>query len=520
MIVMTLILPCMALSHRQMTLEPKQREPCRQKPWTILAFFNGDNNLEADLIDDINNMETAVDTTFYNAIVEMDRIPGYDNSNGDWTTTRDYYITYDPSGDRIIRSELLRDLGELNMGDPHVVIDFVEYCKTLFPADHYLLILCDHGNGWYDGAGSPDPLFRGIGYDWTDHDSIGVANGEYYFILDSLNNSLGEPLDILAHDACLMAMQEVAYEVNDFVDVIVFSEHWEPLDGYPYEDIFSWLNQNPNATPEQLATTIVEKYVESYQPGGSQYQTSISATHSALILGTPFEDLTQRVDLFAQDLIDAGGLYQTEISAARYYSQQYGNQRHIDLYDFAQRIKNTDNLPTSLRASADSVLAAFSNAVLAEGHYTVPYGMNVDSSHGIAIYYPTDTTYLNYDYASLCFVQDYPYWWHFLQGFTGVQERPVTAPSDQLQFSLLPNPASTQFTIQFSFPIRSDIIMTVYDALGKRINEIVCGVQNPGNHTLYWQGQNDAGNSVPSGVYFLKGRIGDYDITEKLLLIR
>ena len=66
-----------------------------EKEWTILVFINGDNNLEGAGIDDINEMEKVGSTDDVNIIVEIDRTSGYDYSNGDWTTTRRYYITKD-----------------------------------------------------------------------------------------------------------------------------------------------------------------------------------------------------------------------------------------------------------------------------------------------------------------------------------------------------------------------------------------------------------------------------------------
>lgn len=81
------------------------------KKWTIAIFMNADNNLESAAIGDINEMERGIDTSLYNVVVQIDRIPGYDNSNGDWTTTRRYYITPDPLTDTIIRSQLILLMG-------------------------------------------------------------------------------------------------------------------------------------------------------------------------------------------------------------------------------------------------------------------------------------------------------------------------------------------------------------------------------------------------------------------------
>jgi len=85
--------------------------------WTFLIYIDGDNNLELMAINDINEMEKSSLPSSINIIVQIDRIDGYDSSNGNWTTTRRYKITHD-TNTSTIGSQLIQDMGELNMGDP------------------------------------------------------------------------------------------------------------------------------------------------------------------------------------------------------------------------------------------------------------------------------------------------------------------------------------------------------------------------------------------------------------------
>lgn len=495
------------------------------KPWTIFVFMNGDNSLESAAIGDVNEMERGVDTLF-NVIIELDRIPGGyawqdDTSNGNWTTTRDYYISYDPNSDDVIRSQLLCDLGELDMGNPTTVSNFVTRYINEYPAEHYLIILWDHGNGWYYRNLNDDPLFKGISWDVTDTSSIGVANHEYHSALQSIHSYLGRSIDILAHDACLMGMQELAYEAKDFVNIIVFSEHTEPGNGYPYTDILGYLHSNPNATVQELAHNIVTKYIQSYMPGGSQYQMSYSVTQSAISSGTSFQHLTQRIDTFALELMNAGGLYQSDIYSARYYSQEYARPHHIDLYDFAQRIMSTTALPVSLRASADSIMNAISEIMIAEGHYTVSGGINVDSSHGLAIYYPTDTSEVDSTYPWLYFTSDYPNWMNFLNGdVISINEKPVSGVPHKFSISFNPNPLSIDAIFQYDLPKTSYITIEVFDISGRSVKTLINGRINAGCHRLTWNGSTDDGTKLPSGIYFICFVAEEHQDIKKLLIIR
>ena len=123
--------------------------PPGHRVWTILMYFDADNNLESALIKDFNEMEAVGTTEHVTMVAQMDRIAGYDTSNDNWTGTRRYLITKDPEGlNGTIDSELLEDLGEKNMGDEQTLREFIDWGMATYPADHYFLILSNHGAGW------------------------------------------------------------------------------------------------------------------------------------------------------------------------------------------------------------------------------------------------------------------------------------------------------------------------------------------------------------------------------------
>ena len=520
--IILLLFANLGLASRKPHPEHPNIKPLRQKPWTILVFMNGDNNLEGAAIDDINEMERAVDTTLYNVVVEIDRIPGYDNSNGNWATTRDYYITYDPNGDRIIRSELWWDPGEQNMGDPNTFVNFVNYYIDYFQSDHYLVILWDHGNGWY-ARGVKEHFLKMVGHDVTDDDYFGVADSEYYNALDAIASHLGRPIDILAHDECLMGMHEVAYEAKDFAGVVVFSEFTEPGGGYPYTEIFNWLNSNSNATAQEFATTIVNEFIQSYQPGGSQY-CQMSATQSAIVTGSPLQNLCQSINIFAQELMYAGGIWNSDIQSDREATQEFpwggSDSSHIDLWDFAFYVSWNSNLPTSLRNAADSVLWDVMQVVIVEGHYSDPNDHNVDDASGIAIYYPKHYLPLDTTYSWLRFANDYPKWWSFIQGEFGIQEQPISPVPSQLFFLLSPNPCHGKVTIQYNITTNAKVSLKIFNVAGRLIETVIDGKIKAGSYSVLWDGTTEKGLKVPAGVYFCRIESDNHSTTAKLTLIR
>lgn len=93
------------------------------KEWTILVYLDADNDLEGDGIVDVNEMEQVGSDEHVNVVVQMDRIPGEDDSNGDWTDTRRFYILWDDDLSAISSAQVGPQLGELNMGDPQTLAD-------------------------------------------------------------------------------------------------------------------------------------------------------------------------------------------------------------------------------------------------------------------------------------------------------------------------------------------------------------------------------------------------------------
>src|SRR5688500_15670915 len=70
-------------------------EPAEIARWTFLVWMDGDNDLEEYVVHDLNELEQVGSGDGINVVVQADRIPGYDDSDGDWTGTRRYFITPD-----------------------------------------------------------------------------------------------------------------------------------------------------------------------------------------------------------------------------------------------------------------------------------------------------------------------------------------------------------------------------------------------------------------------------------------
>jgi hypothetical protein len=83
-----------------------------------------------------------------------------------------------------------------------------------------------------------------------------------------------------------------------------------------------------------------------------------------------------------------------------------------------------------------------------------------------------------------------------------------------------PNPFNPTTTIYYTLPTTTDVNLVVYNTLGQRVKTLVSTAQTAGQHSVEWDGTDDNGNTVSSGVYFYKLTSPDYSATRKMMLIK
>jgi hypothetical protein len=96
-----------------------------------------------------------------------------------------------------------------------------------------------------------------------------------------------------------------------------------------------------------------------------------------------------------------------------------------------------------------------------------------------------------------------------------------TAPCRNTLSQNFPNPFNPSTTILFTVRTRGDVDLAVYDVNGRRVRTLVAGERSPDDfQRVEWDGRNDAGQSVASGVYFYRLQTRDFSATRKMLLLR
>jgi flagellar hook assembly protein FlgD len=85
---------------------------------------------------------------------------------------------------------------------------------------------------------------------------------------------------------------------------------------------------------------------------------------------------------------------------------------------------------------------------------------------------------------------------------------------------VLANPAREGTMFRFGLPRTAPIVFTIIDPRGREIRTLGRGQWPGGDHVVRWDGRDEAGNRVPSGLYFYRLRVEDQILSRRLAVTR
>ncbi len=98
-------------------------------------------------------------------------------------------------------------------------------------------------------------------------------------------------------------------------------------------------------------------------------------------------------------------------------------------------------------------------------------------------------------------------------------ESPAT-PTDFVVHQNYPNPFSATTQIDYVLPKAERVEIVVYNIVGQKVRTFAAENQGAGRHSVVWDGTDNAGARVTSGVYYYKVTAGDFTLTRSLMLIK
>ncbi|MGA2499440.1 MAG: DUF6263 family protein, partial [Tepidisphaeraceae bacterium] len=387
------------------------------RDWTLIAYWNGDCSLDAGVLGNVVQLESALPEKGIEIALLWDRSKNWNKVfKAGWDEPRVYRVRpVKEKGE--FASEIICKPGELNLGDPAVLKAYVTAAIRKYPAKHYAILLSGHGGGW-----------SGMIFD---DDAPGCKNPPGFFSIDQARTALRAGLDaagvkkadLIVFDLCLMSQAEVACEMQDVADVMVASEATVPGRGLPYDKILPLFTKD--ATAKDIGTGMVKAFAKQCEDVKEN-----DATMSAMDLTVAPQVTQTAADLTAKLKPLADKLW-PKMARSMYFAQAYakrtdykrgrGALASADFYDCLRRMRaNTPDFPA---AEYDRLIAAMQKLVLISFRASAR-----PCSFGVAAYMPFRPDILDPNYKVLRFPGESG-WLGLLEAIHVAQARDLTPPT-------------------------------------------------------------------------------------------
>lgn len=397
--------------------------------WVIMIYMAADNNLEDASIFNMNQLERVGSSENTKIIVQWDRSPEYDSSNGNWTGTKRFLISKDDD-EEAIGSQELEDLGEVDMGDMNSLSEFINWTLQNYPADRYALSLWNHGAGWMMHT-----------CDDTSNTCLTLRD-----LSDALRRAgfvQGKKLDLLIFDECLMGLIDVANEMGPYAKVMIASEDVVPGKGIDFSLPLSELDEDPTMDERELAKVIVKSYKEFYAKEKPKPYATLAAydlekmpevinatAHLSVMLGERMDRIWPQIG--------------TSLSISESFSKSDGlaqfklNSNYYDLFDFADLLVRK-SMDKDVDDAVNDLKTAIRATIVAEYH-----GRAHPFAYGMTVYFPEDEeiyVYYGDQYSGSSKFASEVGWEEFLHSYIEAEQSDTIAPTIEIT-SISPQPSN------------------------------------------------------------------------------
>jgi len=400
-----------------------------EKEWTIMVYMAGDNNLAVDMAYAMEQIKEVAGKSSD----KLNLLVYYDGCSPDIPTL--YCDFSDPKDPKYVSSESVdaykpypvsKKRNE-NAADTKSILNFVDWCVNVNEektkrgrrAEKYALIFSGHSLGFAD---------KGLFKDETSGKSMKIMDLslalqrlvltkkelemrewnpkiEVELMLTNTDLLLGQPLDILGFDSCLMGMLEVGYQFAGLTKTMIVSEGSIPSAGWSYAKILTDLTNKRYKNTQDMAGHFVKSFIESqdkYIIGG------ISVDMAAWDMNQFFE-LADQVNFLGEDLIKCFELNNGKksrvykqmeriILQVHWKCQSYMFDQNVDLGDFCELlIQECESVVQEELSGGDDtevlsnvivrcrqVLTALESAVILSGFS----GGEYQYSNGVSLFFP------------------------------------------------------------------------------------------------------------------------------------
>lgn len=350
--------------------------------YTVMIYLDGSTNLEDPNFDYNGNtfgsmtidaiLDSGVDPNKANIVIMTGGSDAWGHAGLEGNGNYILHVVKDGSGSDLSAHIDYHSEDPMNMGDPDTLRSFVDFAAKEYPADHYALMIWDHGSG---------PLY-GCAKD-ENHNGDTLLLPEIADALDATDFGKGQKFDWIGFDCCLMGDLEVANTLSKYACYMIASQELETgvggSFGYGTAWVYGFLDKlNTTASPTGIAAAAIDLYADGKELASSDRNTRTIYTMSLMDL-TRVEAVSTALDgLFSKMTkgLEAGEY--TNLAKLREYTKEFDEGGGLDLVDLDYMAWTLEEL---YPAESQAVHDAVNQLVLYQR-------TNVPEASGVSLYYP------------------------------------------------------------------------------------------------------------------------------------
>src|SRR5215212_10285387 len=399
-----------------------------QKEWTIMIYMAGDNNLAVDMAYAMEQIKSVAA-----AGADSPNLFVYYDGNSPAIPTL-YCDFSEPGKARYVRSYKVPDK-QYNVpkkenesaANPRSILNFVDWCVNKVDVENdgeitfgrraqkYALIFSGHSLGFQDIGLFKDEtsgksmkmsdfyvVLQALVSNKKDLQEIAESNG--WLAEDRVENELlGQKLDIVGFDSCVMGMLEVGYQFDYVAKTMIASEGSVPSAGWTYAKILGCLTLEKarNVDTRDVAGLFVKEFIRSqdaYTVGGVSVDMAAWDLSQFTSLAAAFDGLSQAlIECFEDEGSRVSRQMERVLLQVHWKSQSYMYDQNVDLGDFCELLDRECGLAADELGGGDDVevlrmvqeeckkvLTELKNAVILSGFS----GGGYQYSNGVSVFFP------------------------------------------------------------------------------------------------------------------------------------
>ncbi|HEX5133217.1 MAG TPA: FlgD immunoglobulin-like domain containing protein, partial [Candidatus Krumholzibacteria bacterium] len=300
---------------------------------------------------------------------------------------------------------------------------------------------------------------------------------------------------------------DIAGDATGTADVCVDlrSERQGGGDGRKYTLIYEAMDMSGNVAYDTVCVRVPHD-----QSAAALASTGFSVDGSSLTgLTDKFAVVIKTTDELEASILDVNSVY-------------LGNTRGVER-PVETRVLDVDNdgrLDMALFYATEDLLGAGSPLLYGDDNSSLKNERG-DGPIGVHFVSPSGVDYLVSDIFALGTPVEMPTVWMIFDPPLGAPEPDLTPKAKETALnSIHPNPFNPQTTVAYSLTGETRVRIAIYDVRGALVRLLVDESQAAGEHNALWNGVDDSGRPVTSGIYFVRMIAGSYKETRKIVMLK